>query len=240
MTPTSKSFIKMLNKIDFKRHDLFSYRFICNNARQINYSKINHFRYIDIELMTVLNEYPFLYYSKLMHKYSEDFDLNETAALIEDTVSMANELQIKNYDQNICACKTIKALQSLHDKWVEKLNNKNFEHLRSITFPLPPYPETETIKPICNAYDLAVEGKTQKHCVRAYQRRIENQEYYAYKVIYPERATLGLVKKNNDWQIDQIQLRCNGQPSEQTIIHVKNWFYENSSVYNSNCHTSLQ
>jgi len=55
-----------------------------------------------------------------------------------------------------------------------------------------------------------------------------------YKVIVPERATLGLtLHKNSAPTVDQLTLTCNGAVSKETRSYVKKWLLEAIALTNS-------
>jgi len=222
----SKAFHKMMHRIKLGKLDLGSYRFLNNKTHKINYSKINHIKNLDKNLLSLLCEFPFLYNAKFIHTYScEQHNALEIRLLIKDVISMAEDLQIQNIEKVLCQIHDLRTLENLHDRWARKLNESNFEHLKEIKFPQPPKRGTEDIIPIENAYELAIEGQTQSHCVRTYQREILTGDYYVYRVLAPERATVGLKRQNGEWLINQIRLRSNNNPSEETVKAVQDWFY---------------
>ena len=58
-----------------------------------------------------------------------------------------------------------------------------------------------SIEPLMSAADLEREGKRQEHCVAVYISRVVAGTWYVYKVLHPERATLGLRRSaDGTWQ----------------------------------------
>jgi len=75
---------------------------------------------------------------------------------------------------------------------------------------MPPINGSDSILPITNFKDLVIEGQQQRNCVKSYHDEILSGNYYVYKVVSPERATLGLEKKRQKkWSIDQLVSKCN-------------------------------
>jgi hypothetical protein len=99
-----------------------------------------------------------------------------------------------------------------------------------------PYPEphikgTETIVPILNNQDLIDESEQQQHCVAAYHGSIVKGRYYIYKILEPERATLGVsIQQTNNGsvslRIDQLKGYKNQKVEDVTEKFVYGWFYE--------------
>jgi hypothetical protein len=74
-----------------------------------------------------------------------------------------------------------------------------------------------------------MEGKVQHHCISIYHNKIARREYYAYQILEPERATVGLKKTvAGGYSIDQIYLKYNGIVSDATRELVMTWL--NSSI----------
>jgi len=226
----SKAFLKMINRMNPEKLDLNSYRYLHKETHKINYIKVNHIKNLDLKLLALLNEYQFLYYAKFIHSYSGEHNVMNLRSLIKDTLSMAVDLRILNPEKVLSQIPDIQTLENLHDKWAKKLNESNLENLKEITFPTPPKKGNEDILPIENGYELALEGQTQSHCARTYQREVCNGDYYVYKVLAPERATLGLKRQNDEWMINQIQLRSNDKPSDDTIAAIHSWFYKDKHL----------
>jgi hypothetical protein len=221
----SKAFLKMINRMKSDNLDLSAYRSLHKETHKINYLKINHIKNLNLKLIALLNEYPFLYSAKFIHHYPGDYNVMSLRSLIKDLLSLARNLRIANPEKVLTQISDMQTLENLHDRWAEKLNNIDFEALKEIIFPPPPKKGNDDIIAIENAYELALEGRTQSHCVRSYQQTVSNGDYYVYKILAPERATLGLKRQGREWVINQIQLRSNNSPSEETVSSVHNWFY---------------
>ena len=69
----------------------------------------------------------------------------------------------------------------------------------------PPWPGTETIRPLVTQVDLHEEGSAMQHCVESYAGLVAWGEYAVYRVLEPVRATLGLHRLGGDWRVDQAQ-----------------------------------
>jgi len=78
---------------------------------------------------------------------------------------------------------------------------------------------------------LQQEGRRQQHCVAAYHQDIVKGAYFVYRVLKPERATVGIkIKYAADskvtLQIDQLRGNRNNRVSPATKEAVLNWFQQ--------------
>ncbi len=69
----------------------------------------------------------------------------------------------------------------------------------------PPWPGTDTIRPLVTPADLHEEGRAMQHCVESYAGLVAWGDYAVYQVLAPVRATLGLQRLGGDWRVDQAQ-----------------------------------
>lgn len=142
---------------------------------------------------------------------------------------MSDDLEIADIMTRIRSCKYMTQLTNLHDRLVSAVNDKALQGMPLIEYGEPPIRETPIIVPITNNRDLHMEGKIQHHCIFVYHNRIARGEYFAYQILEPERATLGLNKTvAGGYLIDQIYLKYNGIVSDATRELVKVWL--NSSI----------
>jgi len=89
----------------------------------------------------------------------------------------------------------------------------------------------DNIVPILDMHELIEEGQKQNHCLASYADRIILNEYYAYWVSSPQRATLGILKVEEDiWKISQIRLFGNADASEKTINAIFLWINQSKII----------
>ncbi len=140
---------------------------------------------------------------------------------------MGRQLRNPKTEYNLLSCQPVNQVHEIHDRFVEKMNELTFEQYEFVNYPDPPFEGTKTIIPISNNKELHIEGRSMKHCIVSYHKRILQNDYFVLKVLEPERATVGLHKKNGRIAIDQIRLKCNRMPSEQTK-EVVYWWLQNT------------
>jgi hypothetical protein len=154
--------------------------------------------------------------------------LNEVKEIWYDCLQIGRALHIQQLTVKhaIQACPTMAALNALHNRWTERLNEQNIKAAQSdedVLFPSPPINGNDDIQPIASLYELRKEGVTMHHCVASYAKRVLNGQSYIYRVLKPERATLELQNRGNYWILGQLRCIINKQPAEETKSKVVEW-----------------
>jgi hypothetical protein len=69
----------------------------------------------------------------------------------------------------------------------------------------PPIPGTLHIQPLVTEEDLIQEGREQQHCTGiVYPGLYMTGNFYAYRVLHPERATVSIMKGFNGWKVYEL------------------------------------
>ncbi len=71
--------------------------------------------------------------------------------------------------------------------------------------------------------ELIREGLAMKHCVAEFGQEILHGRYYAYRVLAPARATLGIKLKGGCWFIDQSRGAANAGISCELRSFLQKW-----------------
>ena len=223
--PGRKSALNFLSKLSFRTFARFEYENIRSLLASTDYCKLNQLRQVNGEILSFLKEYPELYSSRFLLNYNDSMKLHMMRSDIIDIMRMARTLAINDIQRRICLCADQYALKKLHDKLVHLINKLEVVSLQDITYMLPPIKGSINIIPIISYKDLVIEGQVQHNCIKSYHDQIYIGRYYVYKVLSPERATLGLkIRSNGKWAIDQLRLCANRRPSESTVNYVQSWF----------------
>jgi hypothetical protein len=238
----SKATFKNLQKLKVQcvNEALFQ-KLICIDWHTINPS-LNHLNVIDLKLIYFLQEHPEYIKSSLLNSFN-GWNWANFNHYLRDTEKLLRRANcIRHYhlpatqqpkiipSNTIKRCRSLKELIQLHDKLTEEVNDFENTQAEKIIFPEPPLPASENIQPITNLSELRLEGRSQKHCILLYQDRIMSNEYYAYRVIQPERATLGIKRTaKGQWIPDQLRLSCNRTPSKETQKFVSEWLLKCTS-----------
>ncbi|CCK76622.1 conserved hypothetical protein [Oleispira antarctica RB-8] len=225
----SNAVLKIIQKLTLKHFSQHEFELIAKYDWQNVAKHLSHLPLIDGRLLKFLKKYPKLETSTLIQKFSAEWKWHEFEMTFKDTLRMADDLAAVNIMTRIRSCKDLRQLTNLHDRLVSELNDKVLQDIPMVEYGVPPIPETPIIVPITNNRDLHMEGKIQHHCIFVYHNRIARGEYFAYQILEPERATLGLNKTvAGGYSVDQIYLKYNGIVSDATRELVKVWL--NSSI----------
>ncbi len=90
--------------------------------------------------------------------------------------------------------------------------------------PDPPPPPPGFV-PLRTSADLRKEGREMSNCVGSYWSRVQRGQYAVYRVLEPERATLGLRfnRVRGAWWIDQLKGPANQPVRPETRLFVRDW-----------------
>jgi hypothetical protein len=72
-----------------------------------------------------------------------------------------------------------------------------------------------------------------RHCVASYTDRVYDGQYAIYKVLEPERLTLGLRLRPGGVALDQLKGVANRAPSPEAQAAVEHWLHEQLKVARS-------
>jgi len=204
---------------------------------------LNHLYSYPSEILSFLTRHPeytsFNLLISIFNKTSNN-KAKEHVKLFEDTAAVYFDFQELNRNahesrnrflQYIQRARTIKDIQEFHDDLTMKYNEKlRIKRAPCELYPPMPFQETEHIKAISNSNNLSEEGYEMKHCVAAYDIDIREGNYFVYKILEPERATLGLRKTGNSWEIDQLYKKFNQEVSLKTKLFVDRWMRAKQST----------
>ena len=189
---------------------------------------------IDEDLLnTIVDEHPYFSY-RVFSKHAEKYCgynqsaanekgnwLDEKSRIINEINDMERIIQcwpnMDIYRENIQRVESISKLQ----KYRMALEKKNANR----PFPNPPIKESENIRALKTLEEITAEAHEMGNCVLKYFDWIVQNQYYIYKVLKPERATLGIsIEAEKYYSIDDLRIKCNGMASAETWEEVKKWF----------------
>ena len=114
----------------------------------------------------------------------------------------------------------------LHNELMEKINSlqaKDSNH----TFPLSPIPDIKTqtlhIETIKNSEMLYAEGKEMYHCIYSYNEKLKRGEYFAARMLRPERLTIYFRTELKQNRILEIRGKANSLPSDELLQIINCW-----------------
>jgi len=229
--PAGRSVRKLLAKLDFIQFDVLAVSMIKKLTSLDANHKLNHCKTLHHRLVLLLLDYPELIGSRLIYQLSQSEWCEGIDTTFKDTLRLGQHLGINAIMANVSSLQSAEQLQQLHDELVERTNSKETEQqdeLEEIIYPEPPVLGNDNVIAIRNQIELIQEGIEQENCVASYHDDIVAGEYYIYKVIYPERATLGLNLAKQPLELEQLFLADNQHVSENTGCLVKAWLEENN------------
>ncbi len=220
--PATPLAVKLLQRLDFKKFGVSALNMIRQLFGTVDYRQLSHVQIIDEYLIRLLLRYPQLSGSHLVAGYRPDLWQYRDLSMIGDCLRMMLQLGGQESFEQI-GCRTNRGqLRELHDRLAARLNKK--PGLPAVAYAPPPVPGTETIIPITHSKELSAEGQQMKHCVASYHADIIIGRYYVYRIIHPQRATLGLtLSPGKKPCIDQLKGVRNQCPSQETYDSVQSW-----------------
>lgn len=131
-------------------------------------------------------------------------------------------------------CTSTRALQRLHDRLVEDLNERRGTKLirdkdgQPKPLPDPPLQSNHSIQPITRQMDLIKEGREMKHCIASHLFNVVSGDYAVYRMVEPERLTIEiLVTQWGQCFIKEVRGKGNKLPSAEAMQIIEQWFHQN-------------
>jgi hypothetical protein len=153
----------------------------------------------------------------------------ETWRMMQDTLAMLEELEEPIGD---LVFRSRAQLYAAHDAAAEAYNRIGWRGEFVGEIPAPPLEGTEAIVPLCTVTDLQREGWEQHNCVAMYAARVAKSarrsrdgrpDLYVYRVLWPERATVCIARRNGLWTVEELKCACNQRPMAKTVAVVQEW-----------------
>lgn len=195
---------------------------------QFDAFKISRLKHIDVKIIKWLIQNPVWIDAKFI-KSADNINYCQLSHYLRDTIRMAWQLRIEGIRPRLKSCPSFQTVIRLHDALVDKINQKQMAQYNHVEFPIAPLEGSKNILPISNYRELHLEGKSMRHCIASYVNRITASEYFVFRLIKPERATVGLHYVNGKIRVDQIRLKCNELPSDETNDEVFFWLQNQQS-----------
>ncbi len=249
--PAKKSAIKLISKMQFKHYTKKEQALIMQ-ILHLDYDAINHRAAVSFTLIAFVTQCPELINSPFIRQWEDETSdssahnnrvtntkINDLVGDVQDIRRMAQGKPNKKFILRALAqAYTRKSIKRLHDKLVEQLNNehalpinahRNSSPIHTYQYPAPPIKSSTHITPIISYPQLQQESRQQQHCVVSYHQDIAQGAYFVYRVLKPERATLGIKIKhtaNNQLTltIDQLRGYRNKAVTPETTARVLTWF----------------
>ena len=116
-------------------------------------------------------------------------------------------------------------LLRVHDELALEFSRSAPAMIKDCVFPRPPLPGVANcIIPLRTPAELVEEGNAQCNCVASYAKRVEGGDIFIYRVLFPERATLSIVRgENGRWERGELKAARNAPVSPATDRAVESW-----------------
>lgn len=228
--PGNKATLNLLRKLSFDRmtgplwKQFIQFAFVA-----IDHKELNHLAVITEGALQFVSGYPELTKARFLCRSDENTQWDDLLEKTAEIYRMATVLGIDVDHQRIKRAGDDLALTRYHDALSEKLLEQSFTD-EVQTFPGPLLPGSDTIQPILDSYELALEGKSMNHCVYSYSQDIMDGLCSVYRVTAPERATLKVSLGDEGLpRLSELKLRSNKPPSKSTYRMISQWIKDSLS-----------
>ncbi|MFM2642497.1 PcfJ domain-containing protein [Vibrio chagasii] len=201
--------------------------------------KFKHYSKVGYTALRLDQVHPFLTGSRLGIAMVEEGRLNSPSkmAMFQDAILLGQDLEIDDPLRSITSQNSFAMFEQLHDRWTEQRQLRRLEGSRPIDMDIPypvPLLGNENIHPITDYFDLEKEGIEQKHCIGVYHNRIMSDRYVVFRMMKPQRLTIGLRRvpsKVFPFEIDQICGKRNAPPTEAARQVIHDWLEASKQTY---------
>jgi hypothetical protein len=185
---------------------------------------LGHQAHLAIDTLRVLDRYPWLPSCPARALIPELLD-QQTRRWLDDSIQMLEDIE------PVRQCVSSVSLNRLHARLINQVNrdrdNRFFRRNDSgalIPLPVPPIPASDKIFPLVCQKQIVSEGREMQHCIAGYIDRVIAGSYYVYRMIQPERVTIGVTIGGSGVPfIDDIRGKCNASPSSRVETMVRSW-----------------
>lgn len=201
--------------------------------------KFKHYSKVGYTALCLDQVHPFLTGSRLGIAMVEEGRLNSPSkmAMFQDAILLGQDLEIDDPLRSITSQNSFAMFEQLHDRWTEQRQMRRLEGNRPMDMDIPypvPLLGNENIQPITDYFDLENEGIEQKHCIGVYHNRIMSDRYVVFRMMKPQRLTIGLRRvpsKAFPFEIDQICGKRNAPPTEAARQVIHDWLEASKQMY---------
>jgi len=124
-------------------------------------------------------------------------------------------------------CRNWTDLRRIHDQLATETNQAIIDDGERKPLPRPPIPDLVNknfeIRHIADTIELAEWAQRQRNCLASYQQEALSGHFRFYRITKPEEASLSLVRRDGQWQINELAGKDNCPVSEMTRMLVENW-----------------
>ncbi|WP_200241893.1 PcfJ domain-containing protein [Lamprobacter modestohalophilus] len=194
-----------------------------------------HERQLSCRVVKILEDYPWVAGRPLQRLLCEASN-RTLREWINDSLRMGGEAALLELRR----CDRPSQVRRLHERLiVEQIEQDGNRRRRFdasghiLAFPPAPFADTASIQAITTPDALQLETQLMRHCVASYTDRVYDGQYAVYKVLEPERLTLGLSLRYGGVALDQLKGVSNRRPSPEAQAAVEHWLHEQLKVARS-------
>lgn len=164
---------------------------------------------------------------------------------LDEIVSVIHEIDGSSLDaperrllfERLVRCRTLGGVAAFRDRLHTLIQDAARRQDARLDAPLripPPRPGTNWIEPLTTLRMVVDEGEQMHHCLGDhYLGQIDAGGYYAYRVLAPERLTVGLeLGDDGNWRLDGIAGVANREAPQQLRRRVQRWLEGNMDFDN--------
>ncbi len=219
------TFLRKLNTQMFDHSFLFNLNYWLHSD---SLHTLAHYTELTLNHIKIFRSCPELIGTKWSYNSSEIAQLKDVQPIIEQVnAGLRKAKQVGTLTNTILSIKNINSIACL-EKIHYSLNNLlQIQWLvkAKVIYPQSPIAENKHITLIRDSTALVKETMQQKNCVWSYHDQIVAGTYFIYQVMYPERATLGVMLTDDGClEVDQLLLQSNDDVAQKTKRYVQRWF----------------
>lgn len=140
--------------------------------------------------------------------------------LIDDVVGL---MELLHPGRPIPRLRDGASLTELHGTLLHDEGAWDAVRARYVHFPAPPIPGNTEIQPIRSVEELNREGREVGHCIGSQYASMAHGESYAYRILYPERATVLLTRHQGRWWVQEARGLQDKSVSRTTAMAIHAW-----------------
>lgn len=204
--------------ISVKEYDVLKKIILINGHKDLV-----QFKTINDQILRLLISSPELLQYRFMKNLTSFKNVKNILMMSGEVRVLGRYYEPDKYHQKLMKCKNVTALKSLHKTYLKRDWQLSQDLIKNEVFPFPPIQGNENVQYIRFKKELIQEGNDMNHCVADYFENIMKGRYFVFKILSPQRATLGLDLVNGKLQIDQVKLKNNQSASKSTLEMIKVW-----------------
>ncbi|MFV0576459.1 MAG: PcfJ domain-containing protein [Vibrio sp.] len=234
----SKAALKFIDKLElyYVRDNELDYVREKLRVPRCQFKNFNHYQTIMFTDLLLDHRYPFLTGTRFAQSLASSSwnEYKHASVFIRDTIFLGEWIGDNNVIKRIGRLENLEQLKQLHDQW-NAIRREEFENLRKaqrlgkdISYKLH-LEERSNILQIKSYHALIKEAEELSHCVEIYHSKIMIDRYVVFKMVEPERVTIGITINHNlnfPYSIDQIMGYKNRLAKKSTLEAVYQWLYE--------------